>query len=186
VGKLNREELPIYVVADRSTIGYISALTKTDAKMVLVNMRDMANKAIERLKHRKHGKHTWTNITYPGCGMRFRVTVDITQNHKLRSEHEAERMNLYLSEGGIPYIPSTGRWRSKNYKASNAVEHREAYHAWTLVNPSPYKDFNYECIVVTFIYKTDKDQIMISQDEIDTILIEEILFAQPSSEEEDE
>ena len=54
------DSLPIYLTADKAVITYISMLTKTEARMVLVNLRDMTNKALERLKSRitpKDNKH---------------------------------------------------------------------------------------------------------------------------------
>jgi hypothetical protein len=198
------DSLPIYLTADKAVITYISMLTKTEARMVLVNLRDMSNKAIERLKSRitpKNNTHryhthasTWTNITYPDTDVTFRVTIDQTYNHHLKSRHQEERRAVFLSEGNpiqlvFPEPPKGKKKKKKADRDWNATNYREARaheDAWHKANPGPYKDYDYTCIMAVFKYTPNNSSFVISQEEIDTILIEEILFAPSQTEEEDD
>lgn len=186
-------DLPIIITAQRSIIDYISAVTKTDAKMILVEMRDMSNKAIVRLQERlensksRHGESTWTYVTYPGTDMRFRVEVSTANNYHLQQLHAEERRKTYEAQGGLAYDRGKGRNpKVKGYRPSNWKEHNEAWITWQKENPSPYQGYDYKCIRSNFIYKPDGDIISISQSEIDTILIEDILFAPTSQDKEEE
>lgn len=173
---MNRNELPILIKANRTTVGFLSAQTKTDPKMVLVNLRDMANMAIERLKSRTgRQKKTWTSVTYPNTDMRFKIDIEISMNYILRQAHYDEVYSRFLADGGIDRIITR--------KQNNYSEHAKSWNDWSNKNPNPYKDYDYTCIMVECTYKPKNEFITLSQEEIDTILIEDILFAKGDSDE---
>lgn len=182
---------PIILVADKTVITYITLLTKTEAKMVLVNLRDMSNKAIERLlgklveksgtgnARRYREAKTWTYIEYPGTEIRFRVDIRESIDYQLSSKHREEHQNKFLAHMGIerPVYDKKKRAWIPDY-----VQTWTSFQNWCETNPDSNQGYDYSCIRVEFKYNPRNNNITISQDEIDTILIEDILFGENDDE----
>lgn len=173
----DNSNLPIHITCDRIVIGYIAALTKTDPKMVLVNLRDMAQVAVARLQKRKNARNAWTNVVYPNLNMRFRIHAEVCRDHKAMKAHSDERMKLFLeSDGAVPY----------DHKVHNWHQHQQSYVKWEKSNPNPYTNYDYRIMMVKCNYKPEDPMLTLSQEEIDTILVEDILFAGDSTNDNEE
>jgi hypothetical protein len=164
----DNSNLPIFITCDKIVVGYVAALTKTDPKMVLVNLRDMAQVAVARLQKRKNARNAWTNVVYPNLNMRFRIHAEISRDHRAMKQHSEERMKLFLeSPDAVPY----------DHKLYNWHQHQQSYRKWEQQNPNPYANFDYRIMMVKCNYKPEDPMLTLSQEEIDTILVEDILFA---------
>jgi hypothetical protein len=177
---------PVVVQINATILGYLAAITKTDAKMVMVNLRDIATATVDRLRERDHGYSTWSKVFYPGTGdLPLKVKCSLSYHQELRQKHWKEREERCHKEIGLTYIRA--RWGSKKHAA--AQENNNKYHAarqkWYNDNPDPYKDFDYSALLVEFEVYGRGRIISMTQDEIDTVLIEDILLA-PTTEEDDE
>jgi hypothetical protein len=174
-------EQPVYIVVDKTTVGYLSTITKTDPKIIMCNLRDLGNVAIERLQNRTHGYHTWTKAVYPDTELKVKVDVRVQYNNLLACKHADEHRKRYEQATG-----DTLNKRGRN--AKREAYHR--YHEWCKLNPEPWSQqkFNYQSMMVQFTIADSgyKNLLMMSEDEINTVLVEEILLAPVKEDEEDE
>ncbi len=167
----NRKDLEVVISVDRVVLGYLAAVTKQDPQMVMVNLRDMSNVAVERLQNRDHGRKTWTIIQYPNTEMKIRATASISYNSHLSGRHHQEYEDSFKQQ--------TGAARPTKRKEWNKSTFWEDFTKWQKENPYPYKDYNYDCLMVEFEMSGRQSYVVLTQNEIDTILVEQILLAPP-------
>lgn len=176
----------IVVQINMTILGYLAAITKTDAKMVMANLRDLAHTTVERLRQRDHGYSTWSKVTYPGTGdLPLKVKCCLGVHQELLDRHRREHEARCEQEIGLKYVRA--RYGSKKWDA--AKENNEKYYKarseWHNNNPSQYKDYDYSALVVEFEIYGRARMVSMTQDEIETVLVESILLA-PQEEEDNE
>jgi hypothetical protein len=182
-----RKSLPIFVKVNRIIIGYLAAVTKTEPQLVMVNLRDMANAAIERLQGRNgNWGNTWTNVQYPGTDLKIRCSCTIGHNSDLMSQHRAAYEKRFKEETGLVY-PRRSRKKGFDFELyrKQSDEYHKSWQAWCLANPDPNRGFDYKALIAEFDVKGQQSYVTMSQDDIDTFLVENILLA-PPEESEDE
>lgn len=161
------ENLPIYIKVNKSLLGYMCTIVKEDPKMVLVNLRDMAETALDRLKGRNYGRSTWTKIKYPNTDFHLKLQCKACDNSELRRKHWLQHELKFSKETGIDK-PNT-----KNGKPDFWHE----FYKWKEKNPDPNANYNYDSLIIEATLFGAAACIMLSQEEIDTILVENILLA---------
>lgn len=168
---------PVAVVADRTLIGFLAAVTNTDAKIVMCNLRDMATTVVDRLRGREYGWDTWGKVEYPGTGLKLRVSVKRQRNTYLHRRLQQEYHDRFEKETGHS-------WRARAKKKRQARD--AAWTEWSKVNPYPHvpKDLDVTYLMTYFKVATDIE-VMMTQDEIDTTLVEQILLAPREDEADD-
>ena len=165
--RTNRENLPIFIQVDKSLLGYLCTALNEDAKMVLVNLRDMATIALDRLQTKSYGQMTWTKVQYPNTTFHLKIRCKIGQNHLLKIAHRQEYEDKFVSD--------TGFTRSK--KRQELKEFWSRFRDWQNNNPFQYVHYDYNALIIEVMLYGKASYIILSQEEIDTILVENILLA---------
>lgn len=169
-----RQQMPLIMKVDRVVVGYLSAVIKADPKMVMVTLRDMGNTVIDRFLSRNSGSRTWAVFSYPGSELRIKVKVGVGTDHV--------SFKLAQNEWELKFQQATGTVKTKNeMRGSN---YYSLLRDWERKgNPNPTHITNYFAVIAEFEIYGRKSYISMTQEEIDTILVENILLA-PSEEED--
>lgn len=183
----DRKGMDIYIRVNRIVLGWLAAVSREDPKFVMANLRDMGNAAVERLQSRNGTwGSTWTSVQYPGTDTKIRCTCKIDNNGDLMQAHRQQYEAQFAKEVGLTY-PKRSRKKDFDYKVyqEKCNEYNNARQAWMNANPYPYRNFDYKCIMVEFDVKGRQSFVTMSQADIETFLVEDILLA-PAEEDDDE
>jgi hypothetical protein len=164
---------PVAVVIDRSLLGYLAAASKEDSNIVMCNLRDLATTVVDRLRNRTYGYGTWGNVIYPNINLKLKVTVNYECNGFLRQRVHAEHYEKFTKDTGVSM-------RGKLPKGLKKKDRYDMFSKWIQANPWPKLEPEVDAKYFMAVFKiAAESQIMMTQDEIDTVLVEQILLLPP-------
>lgn len=162
MSRLETRDLDIKIMIDRCMLGWLSAVTKQPAKVVLCHLYDLTTKPVESLVTRNG---TWSSkkIVFPGTDIKLKVSASRCYD-------------------GSAYRKAKAAWWNK-CEADNldiGPNDKTLPAQWKLDNPTPDRDsheFNYICCKLTLL--NGKTNILMSQSDMDTLVTETFLLGDP-------
>lgn len=164
----HNSEYPVYIELDKTLVGYLASITGLSINEVVSTIRDLADKALQRLRKRKSGCLTYCYAAFPNTNVKFKIKCKKTHNSFRARQDRRGWENSFKRQFGL----------SDRDPFWNHPEWRK----WTSENPPPKVD--YSCIMVTATVYNDDQVMNLSDDEVSLLAIESIFLGAAIQDEE--